>query len=121
MLIYTVITHILNITMYICTLYHLTILLCIYSTSQPSLNAFVACTEGAAYDTGIDYLTLEVYDNYWARVRAMYAPFESGVYTHTYDTTMLSTYCVWYSIACLSCLTCITYTPLYTHSCTQAC
>ena len=95
--------------------------MCIHSTSQPSLNAFVACTEGAAYDTGIDYLTLELYDNYWARVRAMYAPFESGVYTHTYDTTMLSTYCVWYSIACLSCLTCITYTPLYTHSCTQAC
>ncbi len=29
-------------------------------TSQPSLNAFVACSEGAAYDTGIDYLTLEV-------------------------------------------------------------
>ena len=54
--------------------------ICIYSTSQPSLNAFVACTEGAAYDTGIDYLTLELYDNYWARVRAMYAPFESGIY-----------------------------------------
>jgi pyruvate carboxylase len=29
-------------------------------TSQPSMNAFVACTEGAPYDTGINYLTLEV-------------------------------------------------------------
>lgn len=30
-------------------------------TSQPSMNAFVACTEGAPYDTGINYLTLEVH------------------------------------------------------------
>ena len=48
-------------------------------TSQPSMNAFVACTEGAAYDTGIDYMTLEIYDQYWSRVRVMYSPFESGM------------------------------------------
>lgn len=48
-------------------------------TSQPSLNAFVAMMEGAPNDTGINYLNLEVYDMYWAKVRDMYSPFESGM------------------------------------------
>lgn len=48
-------------------------------TSQPSLNAFVAMMEGAENDTGINYLDLEPYDMYWARVRDMYSPFESGM------------------------------------------
>ena len=49
-------------------------------TSQPSLNAFVAMMEGApeGRDTGINFLHLEPYDMYWARVRDMYSPFESG-------------------------------------------
>ena len=48
-------------------------------TSQPSLNAFVAMMQGASNDTGINYLDLESYDVYWARVRDMYEPFESGM------------------------------------------
>lgn len=48
-------------------------------TSQPSLNAFVAMMEGAPNATGFNFLDLEPYDVYWARVRDMYAPFESGM------------------------------------------
>ena len=49
------------------------------TTSQPSLNALIASTEGAARDTGIDYLTLEPLDGVWSRIRTLYAPFESGL------------------------------------------
>mmetsp|Transcript_10287 Transcript_10287/g.15637 ORF Transcript_10287/g.15637 Transcript_10287/m.15637 type:complete len:1291 (-) Transcript_10287:104-3976(-) len=48
-------------------------------TSQPSMNAFVAMMEGADNATGMSYLDLEGYDMYWARVRSMYKPFESGM------------------------------------------
>jgi pyruvate carboxylase len=48
-------------------------------TSQPSMNAFVAMMDGCSNETGINYLDLEPYDMYWARVRLMYAPFESGM------------------------------------------
>jgi pyruvate carboxylase len=48
-------------------------------TSQPSLNTFVAMMQGAPNDTGINFLSLEPYDMYWARVRDMYSPFESGM------------------------------------------
>ena len=41
-------------------------------TSQPSLNAFVAMLEGGPNDTGINFLHLEPYDMFWARVRDMY-------------------------------------------------
>ena len=44
-------------------------------TSQPSLNAFCAAMEGLERAPGIDYMRLEPYDVYWAKVRAMYAPF----------------------------------------------
>ena len=52
-------------------------------TSQPSLNAFVAMMQGAPNDSGLDFLRLEPYDMYWARVRDMYAPFESGMKSGT--------------------------------------
>lgn len=52
-------------------------------TSQPSLNTFVAMMQGAPNDTGISFLSLEPYDIYWARVRDMYAPFESGMKSGT--------------------------------------
>ena len=52
-------------------------------TSQPSLNTFVAMMRGAPNDTGIDYLSLEPYDMYWAKVRDMYSPFESGMKSGT--------------------------------------
>jgi len=48
-------------------------------TSQPSLNAFVATRAGMPRDPKIDYKTLEPLDQYWAFVRDMYSPFESGM------------------------------------------
>ena len=48
-------------------------------TSQPSLNAFVAMMEGASNATPFQFLDLEPYDMYWARVRLMYSDFESGM------------------------------------------
>eukprot|EP00604_Paraphysomonas_vestita_P000599 CAMPEP_0174824330 /NCGR_PEP_ID=MMETSP1107-20130205/33192_1 /TAXON_ID=36770 /ORGANISM="Paraphysomonas vestita, Strain GFlagA" /LENGTH=1169 /DNA_ID=CAMNT_0016051125 /DNA_START=367 /DNA_END=3876 /DNA_ORIENTATION=+ len=48
-------------------------------TSQPSMNTFVAMVEGGSRDTGLNYLDLETYDMYWAKVRDMYRPFESGM------------------------------------------
>ena len=38
-------------------------------TSQPSLNAFLAAMAGDEKDPGINYLTVEPYDMYWAKVR----------------------------------------------------
>ena len=38
------------------------------STSQPSLNAFVASLAGHPRDPKIDYLTLEPLDMYWSQV-----------------------------------------------------
>ena len=49
------------------------------ATSQPNMNALVASLEGHPRDTGIDYLNLEILDNYWVNTRSMYAPFENGV------------------------------------------
>jgi len=48
-------------------------------TSQPSLNAFIATMEGRPRDPKIDYRKLEGLDAYWAYVRDMYSPFESGM------------------------------------------
>jgi pyruvate carboxylase len=48
-------------------------------TSQPSLNAFVAMLEGSPNETPFNFLDLEPYDMYWARVRLMYSDFESGM------------------------------------------
>ena len=38
-------------------------------TSQPSLNAFLAAMAGDERDPGINYLAVEPYDAYWAKVR----------------------------------------------------
>mmetsp|Transcript_68620 Transcript_68620/g.160845 ORF Transcript_68620/g.160845 Transcript_68620/m.160845 type:complete len:1266 (+) Transcript_68620:64-3861(+) len=48
-------------------------------TSQPSLNAFLATMQGRPRDPKIDYRQLEGLDAYWASVRDMYSPFESGM------------------------------------------
>merc|ERR1712232_742703 len=48
-------------------------------TSQPSLNAFIATRQSLPRDTGINYKDLEKLDAYWAFVRDMYSPFESGM------------------------------------------
>jgi acetyl-CoA carboxylase carboxyl transferase alpha subunit len=52
-------------------------------TSQPSLNAFLASMAGHERSPGMDYLSLEPYDIYWAKVRDMYSPFESGMLSGT--------------------------------------
>ncbi|CAM9310439.1 unnamed protein product [Ectocarpus sp. 6 AP-2014] len=53
-------------------------------TSQPSLNGFLASTEGSEMaPEGTGYLGLEPYDVYWSRVRDMYSPFENGMKSGT--------------------------------------
>ncbi|CAM9491937.1 unnamed protein product [Ectocarpus fasciculatus] len=53
-------------------------------TSQPSLNGFLASTEGSEMaPEGTGYLGLEPYDVYWSRVRDMYTPFENGMKSGT--------------------------------------
>jgi pyruvate carboxylase len=52
-------------------------------TSQPSLNAFLAMTEGGNRDPGITFMSLEPYDLFWAGIRDQYLPFESGMKSGT--------------------------------------
>jgi len=47
-------------------------------TSQPSLNALVESLRFTTRDTGVDPQALIEISRYWAEVRALYAPFESG-------------------------------------------
>jgi pyruvate carboxylase len=47
-------------------------------TSQPSLNALVESLRFTPRETGIDPAALIEISRYWAEVRAIYAPFESG-------------------------------------------
>jgi pyruvate carboxylase len=49
------------------------------TTSQASLNAFLAAMEGHPRDPGIPFLSLEKLDIYWSQVRTLYQPFESGL------------------------------------------
>ncbi|MBY6411572.1 pyruvate carboxylase [Rhodococcus sp. BP-252] len=67
------------------------------TTSQPALSAIVAATEHTDRDTGIDLSSVCDLEPYWAAVRSMYAPFESGipaptgrVYTHEIPGGQLS-------------------------------
>ena len=43
------------------------------------MNTFVAMLEGFPNASGLNYLALEPYDMYWAKVRGMYSQFESGM------------------------------------------
>eukprot|EP01064_Diplonema_japonicum_P006183 TRINITY_DN1411_c0_g1_i1.p1 TRINITY_DN1411_c0_g1~~TRINITY_DN1411_c0_g1_i1.p1 ORF type:complete len:1297 (+),score=346.09 TRINITY_DN1411_c0_g1_i1:128-4018(+) len=54
-------------------------------TSQPSLNAFLADLETANSPKypQIPYLSLERLDTFWARIRSLYSPFESGMLSGT--------------------------------------
>jgi pyruvate carboxylase len=54
-------------------------------TSQPSMNALVAALEGGERATGLDQDALQQLSDYWERVRAVYAPFESGLKASTTD------------------------------------
>jgi len=48
------------------------------STSQPSLNAIAAALANTKRDPGFDAEALLAYSDYWERVRAQYAPFDTG-------------------------------------------
>jgi pyruvate carboxylase len=54
-------------------------------TSQPSLNALVAALDGGERATGLNQDALQRLSDYWERVRAVYAPFESGLKASTTD------------------------------------
>lgn len=48
-------------------------------TSQPNFNSVVAMLQGTERECEMDLHKLNQYSNYWEDVRAMYAPFESGL------------------------------------------
>jgi pyruvate carboxylase len=49
------------------------------TTSQPPLGAIVAATDHTDRETGLSLEFLNDLEPYWASVRALYAPFESGI------------------------------------------
>lgn len=49
------------------------------TTSQPSLSALVAALEHTERDTGLSLASVTALEPYWESVRALYAPFESGL------------------------------------------
>ncbi len=54
-------------------------------TSQPSMGAIVAALRGSARDTGLDPAHVAELSAYWEQVRALYAPFESGLKSGSAD------------------------------------
>mmetsp|Transcript_23313 Transcript_23313/g.57371 ORF Transcript_23313/g.57371 Transcript_23313/m.57371 type:complete len:1241 (-) Transcript_23313:878-4600(-) len=55
------------------------------TTSQPSLGAIVASTQGSNIDTGLNLETVQSLNEYWEECRGLYAPFESGQKTGSSD------------------------------------
>ncbi|XAS75908.1 pyruvate carboxylase [Dermatophilaceae bacterium Sec6.4] len=53
------------------------------TTSQPSLSALVAATNGTPRATGLDLQSVCDLEPYWEAVRALYKPFESGLASPT--------------------------------------
>lgn len=53
------------------------------TTSQPSLSALVAATDGTDRPTGLDIDQVFALEPYWEAVRHLYAPFESGLSSPT--------------------------------------
>ena len=53
------------------------------TTSQPSLSALVAATDGTARPTGLDIEHVFALEPYWEAVRTLYRPFESGLASPT--------------------------------------
>jgi len=53
------------------------------TTSQPSLSALVAATDGTDRETGLDIDKVFSLEPYWEAVRTIYAPFESGLASPT--------------------------------------
>jgi pyruvate carboxylase len=67
------------------------------TTSQPSMSALIAATEGTERQTGLNLQSACDLEPYWESVRQLYAPFESGlpsptgrVYTHEIPGGQLS-------------------------------
>jgi pyruvate carboxylase len=67
------------------------------TTSQPSMSALIAATDGTDRETGLDLQAVCDLEPYWESVRRLYAPFESGlpaptgrVYTHEIPGGQLS-------------------------------
>jgi pyruvate carboxylase len=67
------------------------------TTSQPSMSALVAATDGTDRETGLSLRAVCDLEPYWEGVRHLYAPFESGlrsstgrVYTHEIPGGQLS-------------------------------
>jgi pyruvate carboxylase len=67
------------------------------TTSQPSMSALIAATDGTERETGLDLQTVCDLEPYWEGVRQLYAPFESGlvaptgrIYTHEIPGGQLS-------------------------------
>jgi len=55
------------------------------TTSQPSLGALVASTNGTEYSTGLKLGDVQSINEYWEECRGLYAPFESGQKTGSSD------------------------------------
>jgi pyruvate carboxylase len=53
------------------------------TTSQPSLSALVAATDGTERTTGLDIASVFALEPYWEAARRMYRPFESGLASPT--------------------------------------
>jgi pyruvate carboxylase len=49
------------------------------TTSQPPMSSLVAATDGTPRATGLDLAAIGDLEPYWEAVRALYAPFESGL------------------------------------------
>jgi len=67
------------------------------TTSQPSMSALIAATDGTERETGLSLKAVCDLEPYWEGVRQLYAPFESGlrsptgrVYTHEIPGGQLS-------------------------------
>ena len=67
------------------------------TTSQPSMSALIAATDGTERETGLSLQAVCDLEPYWEGVRQLYAPFESGlrsptgrVYTHEIPGGQLS-------------------------------
>lgn len=52
-------------------------------TSQPNLNSIVEALRNTPRDTGLDVDVMNTYSAYWADVRMLYYPFESGMLSST--------------------------------------
>ena len=60
------------------------------TTSQPSIGALVASTQGTEWDSGLDLYQVQSLNEYWEECRGLYAPFESGQKTGSSDVVRTS-------------------------------